>query len=98
MAPEPQEVTMRKDRSSNPAKRVAALLLLLTKRDAAGHPVPVALLELRDDAKDAAGQHAASTRLQRDLRAIADAGWVLHKQGKPAYVYAEHPSANPRII
>ena len=89
---------MRKDSTSNPAKRVAALLLRLTKRDDAGHPLPVALLELQDEAKDAAGLHAASTRLQRDLRAISDAGWVLHKQGKPAYAYAEHPSANPRII
>lgn len=85
-------------RTSNPAKRVAALLLLLTKRDAAGNALPVALLELQDAAKDAAGQHAAQIRLQRDLRAISDAGWVLHKQGKPAYAYAEHPSANPRII
>ena len=67
----------------SPVERGARLLRALLRRDAEGHPVPIALAEL--------GTGHDDRRLRRDLADIAKAGWVLHRQGNPAYVWAERP-------
>lgn len=68
----------------SPVERCARLLRALLRRDAAGHPVPTALAEL--------GTGHDDRRLRRDLADIVKAGWVVHRQGNPAYVWAERPS------
>ncbi len=73
----------------SPVERGARLLRLLLRRDSlTGEPVPVPLPELTGGDDSA----AARLRLERDLRALQAAGWVVRKKstaqkgrGRPAW-------------